>query len=72
MNATIQQLVGEIVRLGDDDKERAVALGVSPRTITEYKAGRFPRIITALLEKNILVLGNGMAKAVGTEKGTNQ
>lgn len=35
----------EITQLGATDKERATALGVSPRTITEYKKGQLPKIL---------------------------
>ena len=67
MNGQVQQLVREIVQMGSDDKERAAALGVSPRTITEYKAGRFPRIITILLERNIVVLRKWL-EPIGAEE----
>jgi hypothetical protein len=56
MEEATQILAREIINLGRDDKERAKALGVSLRTITDYKAGKFPRIITSLLEKRIVVL----------------
>lgn len=41
----------ELVTLGANDRERARLLGVSPRTITDYKAGKFPRILMALAER---------------------
>lgn len=53
---TIQKLIHEVIALGRDDKARAEALGVSPRTITDYKTGKFPRIVIALLERGIVVL----------------
>jgi len=56
MKEATQLLAQEIINLGIDDIERANALGVSVRTITDYKAGKFPRIITSLLEKRIVVL----------------
>jgi hypothetical protein len=56
MEEVIQQLAQEVINLGRDDRERARVLGVSQRTITDYKAGRFPRIITSLLEQRIIVL----------------
>jgi hypothetical protein len=31
-----------IHELGENDKERAARLRVTPRTVTEYKAGRIP------------------------------
>ena len=55
MNIT-DQLVARIIAQGADDKARARALGVSARTITEYKAGRMPRILKNLLERGILVV----------------
>jgi hypothetical protein len=58
MDATAQ-LVERIVALGESDKARARALGVSPRTITEYKSGRVPRIVRSLLERGILVIRTG-------------
>lgn len=56
MEEAIQQLVKEVISLGINDKARAKALGVSQRTITEYKSGQFPRIILSLLERRIVVL----------------
>lgn len=56
MDETIQRLIAEVINLGRDDKARAKALGVSPRTITDYKAGKFPKIVTSLLERRIVVL----------------
>jgi hypothetical protein len=53
---TIDDLAQRIVEQGPDDKARAKSLGVSPRTITEYKAGRVPRIVRALIERGILVV----------------
>ena len=41
----------QLVKLGSNDRDRATALGVSPRTITDYKAGKFPRILIALAER---------------------
>lgn len=55
MDATAH-LVKRIIEQGNSDKERAKALGVSPRTITEYKSGRVPRIVRSLLERGILVV----------------
>lgn len=52
----IAQLVDHIIAQGSSDKARAKALGVSPRTITDYKAGRVPRIVRSLLERGILVV----------------
>jgi hypothetical protein len=40
----------KLVTLAPNDRERAKLLGVSPRTITDYKAGKFPRILIALAE----------------------
>lgn len=54
--ATIQQLVREVINLGVNDKERAKALRVSPRTISDYKSGQFPRIVLSLIEQRIVVL----------------
>ena len=71
MEEELHILAQEITNLGRDDKERAKALGVSLRTITDYKAGRFPRIITSLLEKRIVVLrGRIVAKKHGVRATT--
>lgn len=56
MDETIQHLIREVVNLGNNDKARAKALGVSPRTISEYKSGQFPRIVLSLIEQRIVVL----------------
>jgi hypothetical protein len=56
MSELTQKLAQEVINLGRDDKERAKVLGVSPRTITDYKAGKFPRAVMALLERQIVVL----------------
>ncbi|NCC30540.1 MAG: hypothetical protein EOM24_00790 [Chloroflexia bacterium] len=58
-----KMLIDLIIAQGHDDKSRAHALGVSIRTITDYKAGRVPRVVKTLLEKGILV--------VNTSKGAN-
>ena len=60
MDAT-SHLVERIIAQGSTDKDRAKALGVSVRTITEYKSGRVPRIVRSLLEREILVVRSGMA-----------
>ncbi len=52
----IAPLVQRIMEQGTDDKARAKALGVSTRTITEYKGGKVPRIVRALLACGILVV----------------
>lgn len=52
----VAKLVELIIAQGHDDKSRAKALGVSPRTITDYKSGKVPRIVTKLLEIGILVV----------------
>lgn len=38
-----------LAALGSSDEERAKALGVSVRTLKEYKAGRWPRNVMRLL-----------------------
>jgi hypothetical protein len=70
MDDTIQKLVNEVINLGRDDKARAKALGVSPRTISDYKAGKFPRIVVSLLEQKIVVLQNTpiVSVASGTDR----
>jgi hypothetical protein len=54
-----EMLTQRIIALGDDDQARAEALGVSRRTITEYKAGNLPRIVRNLLDRGILVVHQG-------------
>lgn len=64
MDAT-KELIERIIAQGDDDLTRAQALGVSRRTITEYKAGKVPRIVRSLLDRGILVVGGqGAAGAI--------
>ena len=55
MGAT-EQLINRIVSLGPTDKARAQALGVSMRTVTDYKAGKIPRIVISLLEHGIITV----------------
>jgi DNA-binding MarR family transcriptional regulator len=54
--STVEVLARRIVEQGPDDKTRAKSLGVSLRTITEYKAGRVPRIIRVLIERGIVTV----------------
>lgn len=60
MDATAQ-LVSRIIAQGPDDKARARVLRVSTRTITEYKAGKMPRIVKNLLDLGILKVCEGTA-----------
>lgn len=41
--------------LGTTDRIRAQRLGVSVRTVTDYKAGKYPRIIDTLVRNPILL-----------------
>ena len=50
MNERLESFRRAIAQLPGTDRERAKRLGVGLRTLTEYKAGRFPRIIRALAE----------------------
>lgn len=54
MNDTAKVLIDRIISLGPTDKARAQALGVSMRTVTDYKAGKIPRIVLSLLDQGIL------------------
>lgn len=49
-----EQLVARIVSLAPSDKARAQTLGVSMRTITDYKSGKIPRIVLSMIENGIL------------------
>ena len=53
MNET-ERLIDRIILLGPTDKARATALGVSMRTVTDYKAGKIPRIVRSMLEQGII------------------
>lgn len=44
-----------ILDMGATDEERAKKLGISIRTITEYKAYKYPRIVRALAKHPVLV-----------------
>lgn len=67
MCTDLTELINEINRMGANDRERAQRLGVSVRTITEYKAGRFPRIIFALAENpNLITALHAAARKFGT------
>lgn len=47
----LERFTEKLVGLAANDRDRAKALGVSARTITDYKAGKFPRILMTLAER---------------------
>jgi hypothetical protein len=54
--ARFAHLIHAVHALGPTDTVRARRLGVSLRTLLDYKRGRFPRIVSALLERPDLVM----------------
>lgn len=51
-----EQIIERIIALGPTDKARAKTLGVSMRTITDYKTGKIPRIVISLIEQGIIAI----------------